>query len=377
MKSILFITGELSGEIHTRNLIKALKKLRSDIKYYAVGSEILKSEGCEIVQDYKDISIIGFVEVLKRIFKVLKAFKKVREFIKLKKPDLIVLVDFPGFNLKIAKYCKKYNLKVIYFIAPQIWAWHYKRIKIIKKYVDFVIPILPFEEKIYRREKIPAKYYGNPIFENILNYKISKNFKEILKIPKNYKVVSIFPGSRIQEIEYNFDELLKALQILNSLEKKIYFLVSAAFTIDENILNEKLKFYKIDNIKVVKNENYNLLKISDVSILVSGTITLEALFFNVPYLVVYKLNPITYWFAKNFIVKIKFISLTNIVANKLVVKEFIGSDFKSEKIVKEVLKILEDKNYRKKMIKNLSEVKSKLYRKNALFNIAKKISEFI
>lgn len=377
MKKILFITGELSGETHTRNLVKYIKQIRKNIKCYAIGSDLLRKQGCIILEDYKNISIIGLAEVIGKYFYILKVFKKIKKFLETEKPDVVVLVDFPGFNLNLAKYCKKLGIKTIYFIAPQIWAWHYKRIKKIKKYIEFVIPVLPFEEKIYKKEKIPVKYFGHPIVENI-NVSISKRiYKSKLKIPKAYKVISLFPGSRKQEIEYNLDIILETAALIQKKIAKTYFLIGCAPTINTNIIKEKLKKYCIGNIKIIQGQTYNLLNISDCAIVVSGTITLEATYFKTPMVVIYNLNKISLWLIKNFLIKVKFISLVNLIAGKRVVQEFVGKTFTSENVAEESIKLLNNKKYREKQIAELEKIKKLLGKKGSLKETAKLILSFL
>lgn len=377
MKKILFITGELSGETHTRNLIKYIKQIKKNIKCYAIGSDLLKKQGCVILEDYRNISIIGFAEVIGKYFYILKIFRKIKKFLEIEKPDIVILVDFPGFNLKVSEYCKKLGIKTVYFIAPQIWAWHYNRIKKIKKYIDFVIPVLPFEEKIYKKEKIPAKYFGHPIVENI-NVSIPKKiYKSKLKIPETYKIISIFPGSREQEIDYNLDIILESASLIQKRISKTYFLIGCASTININLIKEKLKKYCIRNIKIVQGQTYNLLNISNCAIVVSGTITLEATYFKIPMVVIYNLNRVSLWIIKNFLIKVKFISLVNLIAGKRVVKEFVGRNLTSENVAEECVNLLNNKRYRDKQIAELKKIKKLLGKRGSLKETAKLISSFL
>lgn len=377
MKKIFFITGELSGETHTKNLINYLKQLRKDIKYYAVGSDLLKKEGCKIIEDYRNISIIGFAEVISKYFYILKVFRKVKKFLKTEKPDLVILVDFPGFNLKIARYCKKNKIKTVYFIPPQIWAWHYKRIKKIKEYIELVIPILPYEEKIYQREGIPVKYYGHPIVENIKIDCPEHIYRKRLKISDKCKIIALFPGSRAQEIEYNMGIILKAALLIEKEIPDTYFLIGCAPTIDKKLIENNMKKHQIKNIKFLFNQTYNILNIADCVIAVSGTITLESAYFKVPMVAIYNISKISYWLIKNFIIKVKFISLVNLIAGKKVVAELVGSALTPENIANECKKLLVNKEYRKKQIKELSRIKKLIGNRGGLKKTASLISKFL
>ncbi len=369
MKKILILTGELSGEIHAANLIKELKKKYNNIKYYAVGSKLLKKNKCEIIEDYKHISIIGFSEVISKFFIIRKIFKKIFNFIKQTQPDLIITIDFPGFNLRVAKYAKNFNIKTIYFIPPQIWAWNYKRIKLIKKYYSLVFPILPFEKKIYAKENIPVRYYGHPIIDNIKTNYSAKIFKQKYNIPLNKKIIIIMPGSRQQEIKNNLKIIIESIKLLNKKSKDLYFIISAAKKIN---LTSKIK-----NLKIIYNRNYDILNIADAGIIKSGTSTIEAAFFKLPFVVVYKVSRFSYLLIKYFLVKVKFVSLVNLIANKKIVKELLQDEFTPENISDEILKILKNKKYRNKMIKELSIVKKQIGRKGVLSRIAKDIIEIL
>ncbi len=366
MKKILIVTGELSGEIHASNLLKYINEKKSSVECYAVGSDILKSCGCKIIADYRNISIIGFVEVIKKYIPALKIFNRVKRFLYTNRPDLVILVDFPGFNLRLAKVSHKLGIKTVYFIPPQIWAWHYNRIKKIKKYIDFVIPILPFEEKIFKDAEVAAKYFAHPLVENISGYISKKEFKKRLKIKDRYKVISLFPGSRQQEIEYNLDLMLKSAKEIAKQMQNIFYIVGCAPTIDKSIINEKIREYSLKNIKVVQGDTYSILNISDAAIVVSGTITLEAAYFKVPMVVIYHLSKLSYWFIKNFIIKIKFISLVNIIRNREVVKELVGNRLSVDNIKSEVVKILQNKRYNNKMKKELNKIKAVMGKKGVL-----------
>ncbi len=355
MKKIFIITGELSGEIHAANLVKALKKKDKNLKFYAVGSELLKKNGCEIVEDYKHISIIGFSEVISKYFIIKKVFKKIYDFIDTQKPDLIITVDFPGFNLRVAKYAHKKNIKLIYFIPPQIWAWHYSRIKLIKKYFSLVIPALPFEKDIYEKEGIPVKYFGHPILENINFNKNKKEFMSKYRIPDNKKIIAVLPGSRKQELTANVDVIFDSMKLLNRKFRDIFFVIPTGKRIDYF-----KKFTEIPNVKIIKNHNYDILNIASAGIIKSGTSTLEAAVFKLPMTVVYKVSRLSFILAKYFILKIKFVSLVNLIADKEVVKELLQDDFTPENIFKEISRILTDTIYRKKMVKELTSVKKNL-----------------
>ncbi len=364
MKKILIITGELSGEIHAANLIKEIKKVKKNVEFYGIGSSLLKKEGVTIIEDYRNISIIGFIEIFSKYFYIKKVLKKVYNFIKENIPDIIITVDFPGFNFRVAKYAKKFNIKLVYYIPPQIWAWHYSRIKFIKKYYDLVIPILPFEEKIYKKEKINVKYFGHPIIDNIKITERKSDVKKKYKIPSNKKIIIIMPGSRKQEIISHLSVINEVVKYFNKKDKSLYFIILGI---------DKIKMEKLENLRVIYKNNYNIMNIADAGIIKSGTSTLESAYFSFPFLVFYKLSYISYLIIKYFIIKVKFVSLVNLIAGKQVVKEFLQKEFNKNNIIKEIENILYNKKYQIKIRKDLKRIKMKLGKKGVSKRIAKEI----
>ncbi|MBN1899257.1 MAG: lipid-A-disaccharide synthase [Spirochaetes bacterium] len=375
MKKIFILTGELSGETHAKNLIRYMKQIRKDLKFYAIGSGLLKKEGCLILEDYKNISIIGFIEVLSKYFLIKKILKKVFHFLQSQRPDMVILVDFPGFNLRVARYCHDLGIKTVYFIPPQIWAWHYHRVEEIKKYIDLVIPVLDFEKKIYGKERIPYTFFGHPVTENI--WIRDKDLKIRLNIPKKHKLIAVFPGSRAQEIKYNLDVICRGVCLIQSKMPDTFILMGCASNIKKNILQEKIKTYHLQNTMVLQDRTCDILNIADCAIMVSGTITLEGAFFLVPMLVVYNLSKLSYLLIRYFLIRTKFISLVNLLFGKKIVEELVGKDLTPENISLECLKILQNRSYRQDQQKALKKVKSLLGRKGDLEKTARKILQIV
>ncbi|MDD5067149.1 MAG: hypothetical protein PHF84_08895 [bacterium] len=201
-KNVLVSCGELSGEIHLSNLVREMKKSHTGLNFFGIGSELLKKEGCRILVDYREISLVGFAEVIKKYFFIRKKLNIIRDFIRSYRIDLVILVDFPGFNFILARYARKFNIRIVYFIPPQIWAWHYSRVKKIREYFDLVIPILPFEKEIYRREKIPFYYHGHPILDNVNTGPAKDTFRKKTRdrpFPQDHCPASGQPGNGGQE----------------------------------------------------------------------------------------------------------------------------------------------------------------------------------
>ena len=376
-KKIFLSCGELSGEMHSANLIREIQNINRRIKFYAVGGELLKKIKCDIVVDYKDISIMGFFEVLKKCFYLRKRLNFIKRFILKARPDLIILVDFPGFNLIIAKFAKKLGIKIVYYIPPQIWAWQYGRIKKIRKYCDLVIPILPFEKSIYKKESVPFHYYGHPLIDNIKVDLLKKVFYNKYNIPDNKKIIALMPGSREQEVNKHIHYLLQTAVTLENKYKDLFFVINCADTINKNLIKTYLKKYKVKNITVIQKSNYDLFNSAYAGICVSGTVVLEAAYFKLPLVVIYKIDALFYFIVKNFLIKIPFISLINIIAGRLVVKEIIQEKLTTNNLFREIDKIISDKKYRDKMVISLNKVKMLLGKKGVIKQIAREVNSIL
>ncbi len=381
MGKILIVSGELSGDWLASGLIKELKKVKPDADFYAVGGDNLKSEGAEIIADLNELAVMGFIEVVLKISVIKKILKRILAWIKLNKPDLIILVDFPTFNFKIAKYAHQLNIPVIYYVPPKIWASRYKRIYFIKKYIKFVIVIFPFEINIYENKGIKVYYCGNP-----LQYRLNKLQKIIktnnidnidnknLKKTQYYPIISFLPGSRKSELKYHSPRIIESAKLMLFNYPDALFVFPFRKDIDVSVLKKEL-----DKSKLPK-ESYNIsnyfeesLLQSDIIIVASGTASLEAAMFKKPIIIVYYLNYFTYLIAK-IIVKVKDIGLINIIAGKRIVPELIESQFTPENVYNETVKYLKNDEYRKTVI---SEIEKTILALDSIKNPFKETAEII
>ena len=348
------IAGEASGDLHGSNLIKQLQIKDSAANIKCWGGDLMQSKGATLVKHYKELAFMGFAEVVKNlptIFKNLSFCKKdILEF----NPDVLVLIDYPGFNLRIAKWAKQQNIKVAYYISPQVWAWKANRVKQMKLDIDKMICILPFEKDYYKKQwNWDVEYVGHPLTEVIKSFQLTNNEIQNSKF-KIQNCIAILPGSRKQEIS-------KKLPIMLSVAKHFstyYFVVAKAPGIDDEFYNEYLKAYP--NVSSVSNQTYQLLSNSVAAIVTSGTATLETALFAVPEIVCYKANNISYQIGKR-VVKIKFISLVNLIMDKLVVKELIQYELTTENITKELNDLLYNKERKEQLNKNYQQLWNILY----------------
>ena len=327
------IAGEASGDLYGSNLVKELRLKDSKADIRAWGGDLMKKQGVDLVKHYKDHNYMGFLEVIRNLGTILKNISFCKQDIKAFSPDALILIDFPGFNMRIAKYFYQYSFPVLYYIAPQVWAWKENRVEAIKKYVDKLYVILPFEKEFLKKHGVESNYMGHPLLEHILNFKdkesVSKSkFVEEHGLEVEKPIISLLPGSRKQEIEKKLPVMLRAV----SSYSKDFNIVIAGM---ENFKNLYREITSNSNAKVIYKDTYNLLNNSNIALVTSGTATLETAFFNVPQIVCYKTSWLSYIIAKS-LVKIKYISLVNLIMDEEVVKELIQKDLSYFKITKEL-----------------------------------------
>ncbi len=343
------IAGEASGDLHGSNLIAEIKKLDTDADIRCWGGDKMEAAGATLVRHYRDLAFMGFAEVVKNLPAILRNFKFCKEDIFAFKPDIVILIDYPGFNLRMAEWTKQNNIKNIFYISPQVWAWKESRVKSIKKFVDKMIVILPFEKQFYETWNYEVEYVGHPLVQVVDNFKADH-----ANIQPSIDVVALLPGSRQQEIRKKLPVMLEATKNFPS----INFIVAKAPSIDDSFYESYLAAYK--NVQVVANETYALLMKASAALVTSGTATLETALFGVPEIVCYKAGNISYQIGKRLI-KLKFISLVNLIMNREVVKELIQDKLTSENITKELIDILYDPVKREKMQFDYYLLRKQLY----------------
>ena len=357
---LYIITGEASGDLHAANLVEELNKCNTELEFRAWGGERLMSQGVELAKHIKETAFMGVLDVLKNLGTIKKNLNYCKQDILKYKPDSLILVDYPGFNLKIAKFAKLRGIKVFYYISPKVWAWNKNRVSKIKRYVDELLVIFPFEVDFYNNYGMKVTYVGNPLLDEIDKGNFS--FSYITEKP----IIALLPGSRKQEIENILPEMLNIVNHYPNYQ----FVIAATNNFSKKYYQS---FIKEKNVKLVFDETYGLLSNAIASLVTSGTATLEAALFKVPQLVCYKTNWITYFLAKSLI-RIKHLSLVNILMDKAVVKELI-QDKLNENSLKMELDILLNNN--KKILTNYDKIIDLLDRKGASKNAAKFILKSI
>ncbi|MBK8141716.1 MAG: lipid-A-disaccharide synthase [Chitinophagaceae bacterium] len=362
------IAGEASGDLHGSNLIKELKKHDSSAQIRCWGGDKMQEQGGELVKHYRDLAFMGFAEVLLNLRTIFRNLSFCKEDILEYKPDAIILIDYPGFNLRIAKWAKKQKHRVIYYISPQVWAWKENRVKMMKECIDKMLVILPFEKDYFKNKwNWEVEYVGHPLVE-VIETRLSESGNE--KFSDN-PIVALLPGSRKQEI-------LKKLPVMLEVSKSFpayQFIVAKAPGTDEAFYNQLVKDYS--NVSYVTNKTYDLLLQSKAALVTSGTATLETALFNVPEVVCYKGSWLSYQIGRR-LVKVKYISLVNLIMDKLVVKELIQADLTAEKLKTELISLLHNEDRIREIKKDYIALKQMLHKDgNASAKAAASIVQFL
>ena len=357
MKKVYIIAGESSGDLQVATLIEALQKQTKELQFRARGGENLKAAGVELDAHYKDTAFMGLTDVAMNLRKIKNALKQCQEDIVSFDPDLLLLVDYPGFNLRIAKFANQKGIPVVYFIPPKVWAWRKGRIRSLKQYCSKIFCILPFEKEYYKKEGIDVVYEGNPIFDRIENL----NSK-----PEEGKVV-LLPGSRVKEVSRILPGMLDAAAHFSELD----FIIAGAGNLDRSVYQEAID----KGVKVEFNRTYELLAKASLAVVASGTATLETALFNVPQVVVYRLDTFSAWIARR-VLKLKYVSLVNLIEDKAVVTELLQDDFNTKSLVKEMKALLSGPK-KQIQLKQYQVLKSKLGPKGVSDRLAAKLLKIL
>ncbi|WP_457576894.1 lipid-A-disaccharide synthase [Desulfomarina sp.] len=360
---IMIVTGEASGDLHGANLVRALQSRSSDLSFCGMGGSELKSLGVEILFDAAKVSVVGIVEVLARLKDIFSAQSVLKKRMVQDPPDLLILIDLPDFNLLLAKKAKKLNIPVFYYIPPQVWAWRQGRTGIIRDRTDKVGVILPFEESFLKERGVDARYVGHPLLDSVRTTLSREEFYKKYNIAPGRCCIGLLPGSRKQEVRSLLPVFLEAAEIITEKkgEQPPVFLVPLASTLTENDLDEAgLNRYRAAlDVRVVADDNYNLMNSCRAVVAASGTVTLELAILSTPMVIVYKLSKITYILAK-LLVKLEHFSLVNLIAGKSVVTELLQDEVKAKAVAEQLLLLVGETEERKNILQSLAGVRKKL-----------------
>lgn len=368
-KKIFIITGDYSGDIHAANVVKALKKQYSDIEIEGIGGENLRAQGVKLFADQKKMGAVGLSP--KIVWDHFTLGRRVVNYLKnVYKPDLVLLIDYGVFNLNISKFLKHTDIKVYYYIPPQVWASRKWRVHTIRKNIDEVLCIFPFEKTMYESYGIKTHYVGHPLVSQLPAKADRLEFFEKHGLDPEKKLVSVFPGSRVFELRQLMKVFVNTVKALQAKHPDLQFCMSQAPNLSDKVYN---KFLKNADIKVIKGENQALLSVSDALILASGTVALEAALYQTPMIIAYR-GPWLFYLIYLLVRCIKRVSLPNIIADKEIVPEIIQADVNVQKISYEIEKILFNREYRENYVKQLGQVKALLSDKNSAQEVANEVA---
>lgn len=356
-RNIMVVAGEPSGDMHAASLVEALQRRNDSLRFYGVGGEKLRQAGVRLTADSADMAVVGLTEVLGRLPFILKVMRQLKNSFLTEKPEAVILVDYPDFNLVLAKAAHKRGIKVFYYISPQIWAWRRGRIKKIRKYIDKMAVILPFEASLYQKEGVDAVFVGHPLLDVMPPPCSQEEARRIIGLKEDVTTVSILPGSRPGEVARLLPVCLKAAQILNH-KKRLQFTLPLAGALSRDFVEGIIERHKV-NVAIVDDGLYNALSASDLAIVASGTATLETALMGTPLIIIYRVSLPTYILGRMFI-QMKNIGLANIIAGKTIVPELVQAEANPARIARVAQELLEDESKTKEMKLELSKLKNKL-----------------
>jgi len=363
------VAGERSGDLHAANLVKAIRKLNPDSSFRGFGGDYMRDAGVDIAVHYAELAFMGFAEVVSNLNKISGFIKQCKEDILSNHPDVVILVDYGGFNTRIAKFAKQKNFRVFYYITPKVWAWYQKRALGLKKNVDRMFVILPFEKAFYKKFDWDVDYVGNPVLDAIKEHQADKDFISKHHFRENATIVALLPGSRKQE-------LLNIIPLMEEIARRFDafdFGVAVVGNLDRSLYKT---LESLPNVRLVQDQTYDLLMNSRAAIVTSGTATLETALLKVPQVVVYKTSRISYQIAKSFI-RVRYISLVNLIADRTVIKEFIQRDANPDKLTRELVDLVSDQEYRKRILNDYDEIYGILDVGSASANAAKLMTKYL
>jgi len=358
MKKILIIAGEASGDLHGSNLVREVRKLDPRIGFFGVGSKRMREAGVELLADASEISVVGATEVLTHLSAIYKVYSRLKKFLKQERPDLVVLIDFPDFNILLGTYAKRLGLPVLYYISPQVWAWRKGRIKKIARMAKAIIVVFPFEVPLYEDSGVDVRFVGHPLTDVVRSAYTQAEARNSLGLDSGRRTVALLPGSRSKEIEGLLPDMLSAAVILKRRFPGLQFILPVAPTLRPDLVKEYIDRGGVP-VLMVNGRVYDALRASDAAIVASGTATLETGLMEVPLVIVYRVSRLSYWIGR-MLVDIKNVGLVNIVAGRRIAPELIQRDATPAKIAEATAGLLDDPAAAELMRGELASIRSRL-----------------
>ncbi|MDD5099678.1 MAG: lipid-A-disaccharide synthase [Syntrophales bacterium] len=357
-RRVMIVAGEASGDLHGGNLVREMRRIDPDIRFSGVGGKQMQEAGVELLADAADMAVVGLTEVGFKLGLILRVMRRLKISLKKDPPDLVILIDYPDFNLPLARTARKCGVKVLYYISPQVWAWRKGRIETIRKNVDRMVVILPFEEKFYREAGVDVSFVGHPLLDEVRKKYERPAALKRFGLRQEAITIAILPGSRRNEVAALLPEMLRACRILTEKISPLQFVLPIAGTLDPAFVRDILRPFRL-RVNIIPDEIYDVIAVADAAMVASGTATLETALLETPMVVIYKVSGISYAIGRRFI-SVDHISLVNLIAGRTLVPELIQAEANPERIAAEVREIVTRRGKAREMRAALAEIRGKL-----------------
>lgn len=375
LKRIMIVAGEASGDLHGANVVKEALRLDEGLSFFGIGGVRMRDAGVETLVDAAEMAVVGLVEVVSHFDVIYRAYSTLKSILAKNPPDLVILIDYPDFNLRVAKLAKRAGVKVLYYISPQVWAWRVGRVKKIARLVDHMAVVFPFEVPFYEKEKVPVTFVGHPLLDVVHSSLSREEALASFDLDTGKRTVGLFPGSRRGEIKHLLPVILDSAKLLRDRFPDLQFILPLAVSLDQTDIAPHLEKAGVA-VKIVQGRGYDVMQACDAIITVSGTVTLETALIGTPMVIIYRVSPLTYEIGRH-LVRVEHIGLCNIVAGERVVQELVQHDCEPEKIAAEVGTIMTDPGYAVEMKRKLQMVKHRLGDGGCSKNVAGIITEML
>jgi lipid-A-disaccharide synthase len=364
----MIVAGEASGDMYGARVVEEAHRLDSSVRFFGIGGVSMRRAGVETLVDSKDMAVVGLFEILSHFGVIYRAFKLLKYEILREKPDLLILIDYPGFNLRLAAVAKKAGVKVLYYITPQVWAWHSSRAKKIARLVDHAAVILPFEAPFFEREGLAVTFVGHPLLDMAVPSMEKSAAQKEFGLDPDRRTVGLFPGSRNREISSLLPVMLESAKLIKERFTDLQFILPLASSVDREVVAGMIAGGGVA-VKVVEGKSYDVMQCCDMIIAASGTVTMEIALFGVPMVIIYKMSPLTYAIGSRLL-KVDHVGICNVVAGERIVPELLQNDAEPVKIVAEISKYLENPGYSRSVSEKLLEVRERLGKPGAPVRVA-------
>jgi len=371
----MIVAGEASGDLHGSNLVKEALRINPGFSFFGMGGPKMREAGVTTLVDSSDMAVVGLIEVIAHLPVIYRAFSTLKKILRTEPPNLLILIDYPDFNLHLAKVAKSAGVRVLYYISPQVWAWRVGRVRKIARLVDRMAVVFPFEVPFYEKEGVPVTFVGHPLVDTVYPTMNRTEAQTVFGLDPARRTVGLFPGSRKGEIRNLSATILEAATLLKKHFPDLQFILPLASSLTRNDIDPFLKYPEL-NIRVIEGKIYDVMQVCDAIITVSGTVTLEAALMGAPMVIIYRVSPLTYAVGKRLI-KVDHIGICNIVAGERVVRELVQDDAEPAWIAAEIARILTDGDYMKEMREKLLTIRGILGASGASERVARLVADLI